>query len=120
MVRLKYGEWLADRGTVEQSAPWWNSRYHGGMALNLKNKEAERLAAQVAQLTGESKTEAVRRSLEERLQRIETATAEGDRERRMREFLAREVWAKLPPDQRGRRLTEAEEDDILGYEGSGV
>jgi antitoxin VapB len=90
------------------------------MALNLKSQEAERLAARVAHLTGESKTEAVRRSLAERLERLEAATGEADRERRMREFLTREVWAKLAPDQRGRAITEAEEDEILGYGASGV
>ncbi|MSO83388.1 MAG: PSK operon transcription factor, partial [Acidobacteria bacterium] len=43
------------------------------MALNLKNPEVERLAAEVARLTGESKTEAIRRSLEERRQRLKGA-----------------------------------------------
>jgi len=33
------------------------------MALNIKNPEVERLAADVARLTGESKTEAIRRAL---------------------------------------------------------
>src|SRR4029453_11787484 len=46
------------------------SIYHGVMALNLKNAEVERLAAEVARLTGESKTEAIRRALEERRQRL--------------------------------------------------
>jgi hypothetical protein len=40
------------------------------MALNLKNAEVERLAAEVARLTGESKTEAIRRALYERKQRL--------------------------------------------------
>ena len=40
------------------------------MALNLKNREVERLAADVARLTGESKTEAIRRALEERRRRL--------------------------------------------------
>jgi len=41
--------------------------YHGVIvALNIKNDEVERLAADVARLTGESKTEAIRRALEER------------------------------------------------------
>ena len=35
------------------------------MALNLKNAAVERLAAEVARLTGESKTEAIRRALAE-------------------------------------------------------
>lgn len=39
------------------------------MALNLKNVEVDRLAAEVARLTGESKTKAIRRALEERRQR---------------------------------------------------
>lgn len=34
------------------------------MALNIKNREVERLAAEIAALTGESKTEAIRRALE--------------------------------------------------------
>src|SRR6266446_5355278 len=45
--------------------------YHGViMALNLKNAEVERLAAEVARLTGESKTEAIRRALDERRRRL--------------------------------------------------
>ncbi|MBI1989928.1 MAG: type II toxin-antitoxin system VapB family antitoxin, partial [Betaproteobacteria bacterium] len=36
------------------------------MGLNIKNKDVERLIDEVTLLTGESKTEAVRRSLEER------------------------------------------------------
>jgi hypothetical protein len=40
------------------------------MALNLKNAQVERLAAEVAKLTGESKTEAIRRALEERRRRL--------------------------------------------------
>jgi antitoxin VapB len=41
------------------------------MALNIRNPEAEALAAALARLTGETKTEAVRRSLQDRLERIE-------------------------------------------------
>ena len=36
------------------------------MALNIKNTEVERLAAEVAELSQETKTEAIRRALEER------------------------------------------------------
>ena len=45
------------------------------MALNLKNAEVERLAAEVARLTGESKTEAIRRALDERRQRLKGTSA---------------------------------------------
>ena len=39
------------------------------MALNIRNKETEQLAAALASLTGETKTEAVRKALAERLER---------------------------------------------------
>jgi antitoxin VapB len=37
------------------------------VALNIRNPEAERLAAEIASLTGETKTEAVKRALQDRL-----------------------------------------------------
>ena len=40
------------------------------MALNIKNAEVEALAAEIARITGESKTEAVRRALAERKTRL--------------------------------------------------
>jgi antitoxin VapB len=40
------------------------------MALNIRNKETERLAEAVARLTGETKTEAVRLALRDRLERL--------------------------------------------------
>ena len=40
------------------------------MSLNIKSDEAHRLARQLAQLTGESMTEAVTRALAERLERV--------------------------------------------------
>ena len=40
------------------------------MALNIKNAQVEDLATEIAGITGESKTEAIRRALEERRQRL--------------------------------------------------
>jgi hypothetical protein len=40
------------------------------MALNIKNAEVERLAAEVAGLANESKTEAIRRALADRKERL--------------------------------------------------
>ena len=40
------------------------------MALNIRNAEAEKLAAELAQRTGETKTEAVVKSLRDRLARV--------------------------------------------------
>ena len=89
------------------------------MALNIKNVEVERLAAEVSRLTGESKTEAIRRALDERRRRLKGASI-GARRARVLDFLKRKVWPTLPKNQRGRRLTRTEEDEILGYGPDGV
>ncbi|MEQ8833803.1 MAG: type II toxin-antitoxin system VapB family antitoxin [Miltoncostaeaceae bacterium] len=90
------------------------------MALNIKNGEVERLVAEVSRLTGETKTEAVRRALVERRDRLSVTVVSEDRETRARRFLETEVWPKIPPGERGRRLGRAEEDAILGYGPDGV
>lgn len=84
------------------------------MALNIKNEDVERLATEVARLTGESKTEAIRRALEDRRRRL-TGVSRAERRQRILALLERSVWPKLPRGERGRRLTRAEEDEILGY-----
>ncbi len=89
------------------------------MALNIKNTEVERLAAEVARLTGESKTEAIRRALQERRRRLK-GTSIGDRRSRVLRFLEKKVWPTLPQNQVGRRLSRVEEDEILGYGPGGV
>ena len=40
------------------------------MALNIRNHEAEKLAAELAALTGESKTETVTKALKERVEAV--------------------------------------------------
>src|ERR1051326_766792 len=70
--------------------------YHGvSMALNLKNADVERLAAEVSRLTGESKTEAIRKALEERRQRLKGVSIGRRRARGLR-FLEKKVWPALP------------------------
>jgi antitoxin VapB len=98
---------------------WWNGVSSVAVALNIKNAEVERLAEEVARLTGESKTEAVRRALSERKQRLAHRVDPGDREGRARQFLEREVWPLVPADELGRRLTTGEEDAILGFGSEG-
>jgi antitoxin VapB len=94
--------------------------YHGvTVALNIKNVEVERLAAEVARLTGESKTEAIRRALDERRSRLRNRSS-SDRRARVLKFLEAKVWPSLPKSQVGRRLTREEEDAILGYGPEGV
>ena len=89
------------------------------MALNLKNPEVERLAAEIAQMTGESKTEAVRRALEERRQRLAYRVQTGAAGRGRR-FLVEDVWPLVPDSEVGRSLARDEEDAILGYGDAGA
>jgi antitoxin VapB len=89
------------------------------MALNLKNADVERLAAEVARLTGETKTEAIRKALEERRRRLK-AVVPARRKARLLRLLRRRIWPAIPKNQLGRRLTRAEEDAILGYGEEGV
>lgn len=85
------------------------------MALNIKNDEVERLAGEIADLTGETKTEAVRKALLERRERLAFQVVRRSRRETALRFLEREVWPMVPSSCRGRRLTREEEDQILGY-----
>jgi antitoxin VapB len=89
------------------------------MALNIKNPDVERLASEVARLTGESKTEAIRKALDERRRRLKGPSV-AERRRRVIRFLETKVWPSIPKKELGRRMTRAEEDDILGYGPGGV
>jgi antitoxin VapB len=82
------------------------------MALSIRNPEADRLAADLARLTGETKTEAVTRALRDRLARV--------RRERSRRRLADELdeiaqhCARLPV--RDPRTDE----EILGFDEDGL
>jgi antitoxin VapB len=57
------------------------------MALSIKTEAADRLARQLAALTGETMTEAVTRALEERLERLRAErTGEEDIAKRVKAF----------------------------------
>ena len=82
------------------------------MALNVRNPEAEQIAAKLAELTGETKTEAVIRSLRERLARVRRERAGRSLADELDE-IARHC-ARLPV--RDRRPP----DEILGYDEQGL
>lgn len=82
------------------------------MALNIRNPEAERLAAIVVRLTGETKTEAVRRALEERLDRIQRERSGRGLADDLDEIAL--TCAALPV------LDPRSADEILGYDEDGV
>jgi antitoxin VapB len=82
------------------------------MALNIRNAETEKLAAAIATITGETKTEAVTKALKERLENL--------KRRRSRKSLADELdeiaihCASLPV------LDNRSDDEIIGYNEKGM
>lgn len=90
------------------------------MALNIKNAEAERLAAEVAELAGETKTQAIAVALRERLERLRAAETREERAERLRRVLEEEIWPLIPPEVLDRLpLTKAEREEILGIGAEG-
>ncbi|HMJ72153.1 MAG TPA: type II toxin-antitoxin system VapB family antitoxin [Solirubrobacterales bacterium] len=87
------------------------------MALNIKDQETEKLAAEVAELTGESKTGAVRNALREKRDRLEFQRGGSKEKRRqdLRRFMETEIWPQIPDELRGKSITKAEREEILGY-----
>jgi antitoxin VapB len=85
------------------------------MALNIKDPETERLAREVAAMTGESKTGAVRVALRERKERLALQHAAGDRKEALTSLLEGEIWPSLPPGMLGSAPSPDEQDEILGY-----
>jgi len=82
------------------------------MAINIKDPHTDRLARTLSEVTGESMMEAIRRAIEERLERIgrrprQQSLAEGVR--RIQERLA-----ALPV------LDSRSADEILGYDSNGL
>ena len=90
------------------------------MALNIKDPETEKLAAEVAAITGESKTRAVKVALQERRQRLAVRVVRRDGVQELRRFLEQEVWPQVPRRVLGKRVTRREREAILGYGPEGV
>ncbi len=85
------------------------------MGLNIKNPEVEQLAAEVALLAHETKTEAIRKALMERRTRLRVGSAKPAAHKGLRAYMEKSVWPKIPETELGRALTREEEDEILGY-----
>jgi antitoxin VapB len=66
------------------------------MALNIKNPEVERLADEVSKLANESKTEAIRRALEERKARLAVMYGRPRTKEGLIAFFERTIWPKFP------------------------
>lgn len=88
--------------------------------MNIKDPEVDALASEVAALTGETKTRAVKVALMERRERLLAAAAAQSRADRLRRFLETEAWPQIPEQVRGRPLSREEREEILGYGPEGV
>lgn len=86
------------------------------MGLNIKNREVEQLAAEVAELAHESKTEAIRRALLERKLRLTARGVQKD----LGKWLEEDVWPSIPASVLGKRISKRERERILGYGRFGV
>lgn len=82
------------------------------MPLSIKNDDAERLARQVATETGESVTEAIRKALEERWNRLKTRRRSRLLTSQLEDLLRR---VDALPD-----LDSRPADEILGYDEHGM
>ena len=82
------------------------------MGISIKNDKAEKLARQVASETGESLTEAIIHSLEERLERLKGRRSAPDLAEELMQIGQR--CAALPD------LDTRDADEILGYDENGA
>lgn len=86
------------------------------MALNIKNPEVEKLAAEVAALAHETKTEAIRRALADRRERLAIRRVDVSNEERLLRLLRTRIWPSIPKELRGRPpISKEEKEAILGY-----
>lgn len=90
------------------------------MALNIKDGNTIRLADELAALTGETKTRAVRTALEERKERLARGVPASERARRLTDLLEGEIWPQVPPEILGNAISRKQRETILGYGPDGV
>jgi len=82
------------------------------VALNIRNPETERLAAELARVTGETKTEAVTKALRDRLGRVKRDRVERSLKDELLAIANR--CAALPV------LDPRTPDEIIGYDENGL
>ncbi len=98
--------------------PFWQN---STMALNIKDKETEALVSEIAALTGETKTGAVRTAARERLEKLQRRAARRKRTpEEIQQWLETEIWSQIPDELLGKGITKAEREEILGYGPDGV
>ncbi|WP_425309215.1 type II toxin-antitoxin system VapB family antitoxin [Ammonicoccus fulvus] len=82
------------------------------MAINIKDPTTDRLARELAAVTGESITDAVRVAMEERLDRLRRRQRRAGRHVRLSGYIVR---ARARPD-----LDSRSAEEIIGYDEHGL
>ncbi|HTS12780.1 MAG TPA: type II toxin-antitoxin system VapB family antitoxin [Candidatus Limnocylindrales bacterium] len=82
------------------------------MALNIRNPEADQLATELAERTGETKTEAVIKALRDRLTRVRRERGKRPLAEVLEEIVSR--YQSLPV------LDDRSPDEIIGYDENGL
>jgi antitoxin VapB len=81
------------------------------MALNIKDPEVDRLAAELADRLQTTKTDAIRRALHAQLTLLGSGVS--DRQARLLDVMRTEIWPLLADR---RPITKREREEILGYD----
>jgi antitoxin VapB len=84
------------------------------MALSIRNPDTEKMARQVSRLTGETLTEAIGKSLEERLVRLKRYRGSG------REAIRKDIDEILARVDALPDLDTRTPDEIIGYDENGL
>lgn len=85
------------------------------MAIQIKNPAVTRLAAELALLTGDNRTEAIRKALEEKKARLSARLVQRTRSAELARTLGREICSLMREGSRKNVLTPAEVQELLAY-----
>jgi antitoxin VapB len=88
--------------------------------MHIKDTDTEKLAAEVAEMIGKTKEDAVREALREKKERLESCSGHEGRPQSLQKWLETEIWPRIPKEERGKPLTKEEVEDILGFGPEGV
>lgn len=81
----------------------------------MKGDEDLKDSKEVAAMTGETATEAIRKALEERRDRLQFQVVRTDRKAEMFRYLTENVWPRVATEVLGKGISQAEQDELLGY-----
>ena len=86
------------------------------MGIDFEDAEVREMAREVAEMTGETETGAVREALREKRERLEPTPKKRRRPAEsMHEWMEREIWSQIPDHLLDREpMTKAEVEEILG------